>query len=241
MMDTQLIEHLKVQLVNKNRPREVGGAVLWTGYGGAMDSAALNVLQAEVDAKEQERERKAQEKEQKKEEREQKRLETARAKEARAAAKATKAAENAEQIGERGSGRGRGRSRGVGKGRGRGGSEGGGRGRGRGRGRGQARAARPSPHPFLMDEESEESEEELTEDDPGTHETNSVVSTGSRTDAKDSDSESIPNTASLDPATSNPPSPAANIVSSDHFEGPEDPGGCLRLQRRAGLPKRYCS
>jgi hypothetical protein len=125
MMDTQLIEHLKIQLANKNGPHEVGGAVLRTGYGGAMDSATLNALQAEVDAKEQERERKAQEKEQKKEEREQKRLEIARAKEVRAASKAAKAAENAEQNGERGSGCGRGHARGVGRGCGHSGGEGG--------------------------------------------------------------------------------------------------------------------
>ena len=133
MMDTQLIEHLKIQLANKNRPREVGGAVLRTGYGGAMDSETLNILQDEVSAKEQEKERKAQEKERKKEERERKRLETARAKEARAAAKAAKAAENAEKIGERDSGHGRGRAacaRGVGRGQGRGGRKVGGQGRG---------------------------------------------------------------------------------------------------------------
>ena len=234
MMDTQLIEHLKIQLANKNRPREVGGAVLRTGYGGAMDSETLNVLQAEVSAKERDKARKEQEKERKKDEREQKRLETARAKEARAAAKA---AENAEQIGERGSGHGRGRAgragraRGVvGRGQGRGGGKSGGQGRGRGRGRGQAPVDEEN-------EESEDGEEELTEDDPSTHETNSTVSTGSRTDAKDSEGENTPNP---DLVTSNPPSPAANVVSSGHCEGPEDPGGCLRLRRRAVLPKRYC-
>ena len=92
-----------------------------------------------------------------------------------------------------------------------------------------------------MDEENEESEEEHTEDDLSTHETNSTVSTGSQMDAKDSEGENTPNPTSFDPVTSNLPSPAANVVSSDHFEGPEDTEGCLRLRRRAGLPKRYCS
>jgi hypothetical protein len=96
------------------------------------------------------------------------------------------------------------------------------------------------PQPFPIDEKdkvSEDSEEGLTEDNPGTEETNSTVSDSEICKNKSD----TPNPASLDPATSIPPSPAANVISNDHFEGPEGPEGCLCLRRRAGLPKRYRS
>ena len=41
-----LIACLKTQLAGKDEPAKHGGAALWTGFGGAMDAAALDKLLA---------------------------------------------------------------------------------------------------------------------------------------------------------------------------------------------------
>jgi hypothetical protein len=243
ILDTQLIEHLKTQLANKNRGPDTGGGVLRTGLGGAMDSDALDALQAEYDAKEQEKEQKALEKEQKKEESTRKKAEMARVKEARAAERATRAAEKAarvaEKAGRRGAGHGRGRGRGTGRGRGHGRgtnhTQGESQGQGRGRGRGRGRVAQSFPG--AMDDD---------EDDSDRCTTSPTHSSGSNTDDEGSDSEnksdnSNPASLQVHQDTSKPPSPAASVGSSPPPEGSEGTAVHPRGRREAGLPKRYRS
>ena len=83
VLDKQLNDHLKVQLTNRDRPRERGGGALKHGYG-ALDAEALNALEmAAVEKKAQEEERQRQ-KQQEKEERQRRKDEAAAAKVARA-------------------------------------------------------------------------------------------------------------------------------------------------------------
>ena len=241
ILDTQLIEHLKTQLANKNRGPDTGGGVLRTGHGGAMDSDALDALQAEYDAKEQEKEQKAQEKEKKKEERARKKAETAQVKEARAAERATRAAEKsaekaareAERAGKRGAGcrRGRGRGTGSGRGHGRGTSraQGGSQGQGRGRGRGRGRVAQP----FSVDEDDEHPATSPT------HSSSSNTNDEGSDSENESDNSNLAAPASLHQDISKLPSPAAGVGSSPPPEGSEGTGVYPRRRREAGLPKRY--
>ena len=68
ILDKQLHDHLKIQLANRDHPRECGGGALKHGHG-ALDAKALNALEAEEVEKKAEEEEKQRQKQQEKEER----------------------------------------------------------------------------------------------------------------------------------------------------------------------------
>lgn len=73
VLDNQFMLHLKTQLANKNQPPARGGAALRTGFGGALDAEALDVLEAEQSDKKRKDDEKKQENKRKKQERAEKR------------------------------------------------------------------------------------------------------------------------------------------------------------------------
>jgi hypothetical protein len=222
VLDNQFTLHLKTQLANKNQPPARGGAALRTGFGGALDAEALDVLEAEQsdkkrkdDEKKQENKRKKQERAEKKAAAEQAKLNSAAAKVAKAVEKAAEKVAKAAAAEERRIERGYGRNTRGGRGvlnR----VQRGGRGRGRGRGRGGVRSLSTSPRKIETDEEASSDESNLDKSD------SESSSAGVHSDSVHSD------------VSTNVPIAHTNIP-----EAPEAPGGRTRARRNIGMPQRY--